>query len=319
MKPLAKASFVSVALLLCLPFAAKGQNRSERLRAEIKAAPTMTYCDLLFKSSDYDGKVVRVRGIYKVGFENSDLSSPECDLGFLNTWVTFDSEFDKLTERKWRGKLQKSDGVQGLDVVFVGRFKEAGSGAWSGFGHQNMYSYQLDVLTAESVQPLGTFGPLPNSLASRLARNPTPISLCAAQTKPEANNNGEPTLIFATLSVLKELSNLHADECPREGALAEFSPNWRAVTEPRIAKTIDTLRRESNTKWPYRGITAIEFTFKSADVVVEGTLMPNPGYIDTSIVPETDLARLLAASDFRTWPKLLFRVQRVISAKEAKR
>src|SRR5688572_13234104 len=124
-------------MMLVLPgllvgcFFRRTQGVSSGLKAEVLAARTVAYCDLLDDANRYDGSMVRVRGVYRTDFEASELGSPECGgLHFLWAWVDFDSEYDRLTERKWRRKVRQVRWGQDVDVVFVGRFEAKG-----GFGH----------------------------------------------------------------------------------------------------------------------------------------------------------------------------------------
>jgi hypothetical protein len=295
--PVCAAVFLSPLLLT-----ARSETSIQKLRAQIRSAPTLTYCDLLDNRDQYNGKLVRVRGIYKAGFENPDLSSPECDLGVLDSGITFAPEFEKLAARNWRNKLRRLD-PQGLDVVFVGRFETSMNNGKRSFGHLDMYSYNLVVLTAENVQPLGKFNPLPGGSRDSLLEHLPPLPLCSAQLSDvEIHLSG-------TLSVLKETSLLWSEACPdAHSVTVSFNPNWRAATEPELAKMIDKMRRKSNTSWPYRGITAIQFNFTAADVVLEGVLIPNWRYVDGSSHP------LFSPEGYER----LFEVHRVISAKAKK-
>jgi len=151
-------------MLLVLPgllvgcFFRRTQGVSSGPKAGGLTAPTVAYCDLLDDADRFDGSIVRVRGVYRTDFEASELGSPECGgLHFLSAWVDFDSDYERLTERKWRRKVQQVKWRQGVDVVFVGRFEAKGR-----FGHQDMYGWRIVVMSVEQVQPLGKFQPLPD-------------------------------------------------------------------------------------------------------------------------------------------------------------
>jgi hypothetical protein len=141
-------------------------RRSQAASSRLSAA-TVSYCDLLDDADHYDGALVRVRGVYSTDFEASELGSPECgDLRFLSTWVDFDSDYERLSERKWRKELAQVKWRQPVDVVFVGRFeakRENANRPGQGFGHMDMYVWRLVVISVEQVRPLGTFQPLPQS------------------------------------------------------------------------------------------------------------------------------------------------------------
>ena len=182
---------VSTASLLLLPslIFATGQSPQGlvHLREQLHIAPTVEYCELTRHDENYDGKVIRVRGVYITDFEASTISSPACDVPFSSfvgqTWVDFDAAFDKLTDRKLRKKLENSKWRTGLDVVFVGRFESTSRDGTRGFGHQDMYGARLVVMSVEQVQSLGKFSSLPGvALESEppSSNAPPQVTLCEA-------------------------------------------------------------------------------------------------------------------------------------------
>ena len=253
--------------------------------------------------------------------EASTISSPDCDVPFSSfiaqTWVKFDPAFDKLTERKWRKRLEDSEWRTGLDVVFLGKFESTRHDGIRGFGHQDMYGARLVVMSAEQVQPLGKFSTLPSvapESETALSNALPQLTLCEA-LKPSADQT--PLIrVTATLDVLKEMSLLRDRDCPdQHAALAEFSTYWRASTRPDAAKVIDQKRKRSGTRWPYRGLNSLEVQFESLDVVLEGFLISNPFHKDSA---ELDITSELT-SQYRAGPEMVFFVQRVISAREPKK
>ena len=141
------------------------QDLSHELQTKVLNAPTVTYCDLLSSADRYDGTIVRVRGLYSTDFEASQFGSPECGgLDLLSTWVDFDSDYERMTERKWQKKIEHVKWRQPVDVVFIGRFETKRSNAsypGQGFGHMDMYPWRIVVMSVEQVQALGKFRPLP--------------------------------------------------------------------------------------------------------------------------------------------------------------
>ncbi|HET9130714.1 MAG TPA: hypothetical protein VFO86_07200, partial [Terriglobia bacterium] len=236
-------------------------QRLEGLKQELRAAPTVDYCELNRHKENYDGKIVRVRGVYWTDFEESTLASPFCDAPFmssiLRTWIEHAPEFDKLTDRKWRRKLHSTKWRTGLDVVFVGRFESTRHDRIHGFGHLDGYSARIVVMSAELAQSLGKFSSLPTNDQTS---NPKPqFTLCnALKDDPD-----EAVRVSATLTVVKESSTLSEPNCPDERrTFADFSTYWLASTRPDVARAIDQKRGKSG-------------GHESLDVIVEGFLLPN--------------------------------------------
>src|SRR5689334_526217 len=67
-------------------------------RQRLAHLPTITYCQLVKNAASNDKKLVRVRGVYVVGFEGSLFDDATCDDG--GTWVEFDPSFEAITKAK---------------------------------------------------------------------------------------------------------------------------------------------------------------------------------------------------------------------------
>jgi hypothetical protein len=119
--------------------------------------PTVEFCQL---NGQYKNKVVRVRALYRSGFEESSLYSPNCYVPNL-VWVKFDPSHRSCTKKNVQKKLDKIKDGQSVDVVFIGRLETEGDGA-GGYGHMDMYAMQFVVTCVEEVKPSGKFRPLPD-------------------------------------------------------------------------------------------------------------------------------------------------------------
>jgi hypothetical protein len=120
--------------------------------------------------------------------------------------VRYDPLFDKLTQRKWRKKLEHFKWRTGQDSVFVGRFESTRHDSIRGFGHMDMYRSQLVVMSAEQVQSLGKFSAFPGAFPeseSTHANRPRQLTLC--ETLKLDPDDAE-IRVTATLKVLKEAS-----------------------------------------------------------------------------------------------------------------
>jgi hypothetical protein len=311
---------IAVACVLLLPSLALASGKSTdlaQLKEQLRSAPTVEYCELWRHSEMYDGRIVRVRAVYMTDFEASTIASPACDIPISSfvgqTWVDYDPIFDKLTQRKWRKKLEHMKWRTGLDSVFVGRFESTRHDRIHGFGHMDMYTSHLVVMSAEQVQSLGKFSALPGAVPEKEttpANQPRQLTLCEAlKLDPD-----DPVIrVTATLDVLKETSLLRNRDCPEQNYTpAEFSTYWRASTRPDTAKAIDRKREKSGTRWPERGISLVELRFESLDVVLEGFLTTYPFDNDPGklgIDPNS-------ISALRINPEMVFFVQCVISVQK---
>ncbi len=118
-------------------------------------AQTVEFCDLQKNTEKFNGKMVRVRALWKTDFEESTLSAPSCTYPRPFIWVDFEKSWESRTSWRFR---HATDRVRwGMhDVVFVGMIRTGGH-----FGHQDMYSDVLQVYRVEGVRQLGSFRPFP--------------------------------------------------------------------------------------------------------------------------------------------------------------
>ena len=103
---------------------------------------------------------VRVRAIYRVGFEWSELYSLKCP-NAPRVWVDFSDNWEAHTKKALRKQLDKGEGTYG--VTFVGII--GGSG-----GHMGAYPLTLKVTSVEGAIWLAKESASPNALSLSLRR-----------------------------------------------------------------------------------------------------------------------------------------------------
>lgn len=113
---------------------ASGAVRSEQ--------PVLDFCDVVRDPAKYDGKVVRVRGIYRYSFEVSELAGAGCLGKARRAWVSQGDascpNSKSIGGEEFYGRL--------VDIVAVGKFSSTGGH----FGHLGEYPFQLQITCVES-------------------------------------------------------------------------------------------------------------------------------------------------------------------------
>lgn len=106
-------------------------------------AQDVSYCELVKTPQHFKGKRIRVRAIYRYGFEVSSLDSPRCcpERG-AKTWVEIEPELDRGSHRLYR---KFPDGMGLALATFEGKFESGGP-----FGDGG---YQL-MLTVDKIENL---------------------------------------------------------------------------------------------------------------------------------------------------------------------
>jgi hypothetical protein len=105
-------------------------------------------------------KEVRIRAIYRVGFEWSELYSLKCP-NAPRVWVDFSDSWKAHTQKAANKQLAKGEGTYG--VIFVGIL--GGSG-----GHMRAYPLTLKVASVERALRLGKESVLPHALSPGVLR-----------------------------------------------------------------------------------------------------------------------------------------------------
>src|SRR5437879_4212512 len=88
-----------------------------------KQAPSVRYCDLLRNPSIYDKKEVRIKAIFRVGYEWEELYCPDCFAIDQRTWIKFDDEVDSCTKRDIRKLISAGEGT--FSIVAIGEFQSS--------------------------------------------------------------------------------------------------------------------------------------------------------------------------------------------------
>jgi hypothetical protein len=130
-------------------------NSSETEPLDLSKVPTVTYCELIKNSADYDRKIVRVRGIYFNGFERMFFYDERCVKGEppnapkdipAETWIEWDGNYSRKddSEEAKTYHAVKSGGRK--DVTIVGKF----------FGTRDINNtgsgkYQLRIMRVEKI------------------------------------------------------------------------------------------------------------------------------------------------------------------------
>jgi hypothetical protein len=109
-------------------------------------APTITATDVRNLPRCLNGKFIRLVGIYRVAFENSDLYDPTGNGG--STWISFDQFYSAVKRCSSPAALKLLDREKGGTFGFVamGAFHSGG-----GFGHMNGWDNELQVICLESL------------------------------------------------------------------------------------------------------------------------------------------------------------------------
>ena len=121
------------------------------------AAPTLSVCDNLRANLT---KEVRIRAIYRVGFEWSELYSLKCP-DAPRVWVKFSDGVKARIQKAVRKQLARGEGTYG--VTFIGIV--GGSG-----GHMGAYPLTFQVTSIEAAKRLGKDSPMPQALSPNVRR-----------------------------------------------------------------------------------------------------------------------------------------------------
>jgi hypothetical protein len=178
-----KRFILTTALGCLLVLTSGGEVAGKWLALNIEDIPAVEYCELVKNPSLYDGKKIRLRGVYLVsGKYDSTFFSSACSDG--NTlWVDFEQGYQSCSPPKTVKSLATISQKSGIrwgrphvtvvvieyrraEVVFVGNFKAANpykrpkpiDNPEFPFGyvpqHKETYDYVFSVSCVEKVKPL---------------------------------------------------------------------------------------------------------------------------------------------------------------------
>jgi hypothetical protein len=107
-------------------------------------------------------KEVRIRVVYRVGFEWAELYSLKCP-DAPRVWVDFSKDWESHARRAVRKEIEKGEGTYG--VIFAGKLIKG-----SGFGHMGAYPMKLEVTSVESAQRIDKQSYSPNAVTPEMRR-----------------------------------------------------------------------------------------------------------------------------------------------------
>ncbi len=163
---LAKAGILLLTVLGLLG-ALNQSGRASGLEPAASEVPTVTLCSLLGKPADYDGKEVRLRAAYNIGFEWSYFDGPACKEYAAETtpywmanvvWAEFDKSMKLSARPEVLEKLNHARSLcpddmfrtQETEMVVTGKFFKAKT-VDDGYGHSGRYAFKLVVRGVEEV------------------------------------------------------------------------------------------------------------------------------------------------------------------------
>jgi hypothetical protein len=141
--------------LVFVPSNVRAQSQNEQ--SEI---PTVPYCELVRNPAFYNEKLIRVRGVYVLREEHSNVYDPGCltnptskeiDRALNETWVSFDGDHMPMKPEVKQFFERLRDLQSRANVTFVGEFFGPNK---NGYGHKNEAHFMLDVIRIERVEPL---------------------------------------------------------------------------------------------------------------------------------------------------------------------
>lgn len=162
---------VMISLLLvalCSLVSVQGQSlRTNDAQSSSADIPTVTLCDLYSKPDDYNGKEVRVRARYHIGFEHSYFGDTSCKVFAVKTtpfwignivWADFDESIKASTKPEVYKQFKEAASVccpdgwrdTQVDLVITGRFCKAEEKD-SGYGHGGIHALKIVVNKIEEV------------------------------------------------------------------------------------------------------------------------------------------------------------------------
>jgi hypothetical protein len=130
----------------------KAKNPCDELRFMplLNEAPTITATDVRTLPQCFNGKFIRLVGIYRGAFENSELYDPTGEEG--RTWITFDPFYSAVKRCSAPGTLHALDRKDGGTFGFVAM------GIFHGpelsrnrYGHENGWPNEFQLICVEKV------------------------------------------------------------------------------------------------------------------------------------------------------------------------
>ena len=130
--------------------------------------PTVALCELISNAKLYDQKEVRVKAVYRVGYEWQELYCIGCYSDENRIWLDFDDDFDSCTKKTVRRKLKSVEGTYA--VTLIGKL----IGSDGRYGHMGSYRFKFLARCAERVDLLLKDGRAPTLVPTEKIENACP-------------------------------------------------------------------------------------------------------------------------------------------------
>jgi hypothetical protein len=146
------------------PQGPKETGSSQVVTSDKEEPVSVNYCELLQHPKKYEQKLIKIRAIYRYGFEWSELYSLKCSI-HKAVWV-------EGTEAKCKNanRVDELDyagwGSRTVGIVAVGRL----IGTKGGYGHQNGYDYLFKIECLERAEMLDREGKIPQRMSKEQRR-----------------------------------------------------------------------------------------------------------------------------------------------------
>lgn len=158
-------------IITCIILTAFIFNSLDRQDYALKHGPAsasvidVSFCDLVRQPKLYDRKIVRVKAIYRYGFEWSELYCLGCrEAGII--WVELGDSFESNTKKKIASKVKDvGDNGRTVKIVAVGIFYTDG-----GYGHLGAYKYKYVIDYLEQAEVILNDSPSPYALPKVVLR-----------------------------------------------------------------------------------------------------------------------------------------------------
>ncbi len=155
--------FVVFCLMLIGIFSARAQTTQQNQKDPCKElrflalggeAPTVSATDVKNLPQCFDGKFIRLFGVYRIAFENSDLYDPT---GNGSSWISYSPFYSAVEKCSAPADLKllnrKNGGTFGL--IAMGVFKSGGF-----YGHENGWESEFQLICVEEVIDFSKIGTL---------------------------------------------------------------------------------------------------------------------------------------------------------------
>ena len=151
---------MSLLIALCVLLAGSAATPAQPRTARGFVSGDVSFCDLVSEPSRYSGRQVRVRAVYRYGFEWAQLYSLHCS-DSPKVWVDVSDSYVHDTPRSIRRRLE-GGGPEGrtVGVVAVGQIHDGG------FGPSGSFPLEFVIDRVESARVLADASPVAEALST---------------------------------------------------------------------------------------------------------------------------------------------------------